>query len=690
MGINRIETSNGKIALAYKIPDQQNNNEHLLGNKVDDYEILQVLGRGAFGFVAKVRSKKDSKIYAMKKISLSDKGSKYHKNEIKIMEKLNHPHINKMYTSFTEENDEDSIYYIIEYMENGDLNNFIYAYKNMEKTIKEEIIWNFYLQCLEGLVHIHKMGIIHRDITPRNIFMDDIGNVKIGDFGVSTFIDEDSATKLNNNIKDEDLIIDREYCGHVGFIAPEMNEYNLGQWNYDQKADVYSMGVSIFYTCFYEIPDEKNTKKRLRSGKYSEELYEIIRKMLSLKEKRPTSEEIYKLFIFNYINKYSRTTGLYATLKCLSFYDNFMNYFKNEKKEIYNLQKSITKHFLEAIDLINKEEGSDKLKEFIFDFQNLLCKNGLPAENNNSEIDPEDVVSFLFQKIHQELNVNQRKIVDKTIVDSYEKDLKYKQFLEFYASGFSSIISKKFFGTIVISRKCSVCFKSDYIFTLFSFLKFDINILCKKLPQDWNLKLSDAFQAENLMERELDEESHIYCRLCNKISKHREKKTIYQSPKNLIIFFERGRFCENKKYIEFPELLRLNSEIVEKIKSKKYDYYLLLGFICRFENKNGEYRYILFYKENENKGWYTNDDKDEKDKSYDLTEIKEKIKDKGCVVALFYHRNSSNKYKKGYSSSDIHYSNLNNNINSNNMNDYNSINPQKTMVRKSENNPLDN
>ena len=56
MSINMVETSNNKKILVYKIPTEKNNS-NFCGNKLDDFEILQVLGQGGFGFVAKVRSK---------------------------------------------------------------------------------------------------------------------------------------------------------------------------------------------------------------------------------------------------------------------------------------------------------------------------------------------------------------------------------------------------------------------------------------------------------------------------------------------------------------------------------------------------------------------------------------------------------------------------------------------------------
>ena len=66
MGINMISKNNRKI-LAYQLPSCYKKKEEFIGDKLEDFEILQVMGEGSFGFVAKVRSKKNSEIYALKK-----------------------------------------------------------------------------------------------------------------------------------------------------------------------------------------------------------------------------------------------------------------------------------------------------------------------------------------------------------------------------------------------------------------------------------------------------------------------------------------------------------------------------------------------------------------------------------------------------------------------------------------------
>jgi serine/threonine protein kinase len=199
MKIDMIESQNNMIAQNI-IRDIDNKDNNFIGDKLSDFEILQVLGKSSLGFVAKVKSKKNLKIYAMKKNDLSliqdENLRKYYENEYIFMKKLEHPNICKLYNTFKER---DIIYTIIEYMDNGDLFTFIKANKKFGKRISEDKLWNIFQQCLNGLVYIHSLGIIHRDIKPANFFLNSEGQIKLSDFSVSTI---ENIEKVNNFTKD--------------------------------------------------------------------------------------------------------------------------------------------------------------------------------------------------------------------------------------------------------------------------------------------------------------------------------------------------------------------------------------------------------------------------------------------------------------------------------------------------------
>ena len=240
--MSTVKDSEGKEYYIFDESELYDDNE--MGDNLEDFEILQILGKGSYGFVAKIRSLRNKKIYAMKQIDLSkvgsDKERQLCKQEISLLSQLNHPNINKYYKSILQN---DCLYIIMELMDNGDISGFINAHKKFKKPVREEEVWNILLQCMNALSYIHKKKVIHRDIKPANLFMTNDKTIKIGDFGVSAKM-ESLKTSVNEN----------QYSGTIVgtplFMSPEM----INNDDYDQKTDVYSMGCAFFEICYFQPP----------------------------------------------------------------------------------------------------------------------------------------------------------------------------------------------------------------------------------------------------------------------------------------------------------------------------------------------------------------------------------------------------------------------------------------------------
>ena len=262
MEVLLIKDTKGKEHLVFK---RENKNElDDMGGKVDDFEILQVLGEGSFGYIAKVKSLLNHKIYAMKKIDLSkikeDKVIKLMENETKVLADLDNPLVVKYYKSFKEDG---ALFIIMEFMDNGDIGGILKASKTLDKPIPEEKIYDIFIQSMKGLTYIHSKNLIHRDIKPDNLFITVDGTVKLGDFGVSAALENQNnnddnknnfanINELNQNknkmigaVKSNNTVV-----GTPLYMSPEMLNY----LKYDLKTDVYSMGVTFFIICFWDFP----------------------------------------------------------------------------------------------------------------------------------------------------------------------------------------------------------------------------------------------------------------------------------------------------------------------------------------------------------------------------------------------------------------------------------------------------
>ncbi|KAK4341295.1 hypothetical protein RND71_039796 [Anisodus tanguticus] len=243
---------------------------------LNDFEELQPLGQGGFGHVVLCKNKLDGRQYAMKKIRLKEKILPLNDRilrEVATLSRLQHQHVVRYYqawfetgitvscddsscgsrtvvsSSFTyvdgsmsdhlgQENKLESTYLYIqmEYCPRT-LRQMFESYSHLDK----ELAWHLFRQIVEGLAHIHGQGIIHRDLTPNNIFFDARNDIKIGDFGLAKFL---KLEQVDQDVDASEMIgVSVDGTGQVGtyfYTAPEIEQ----RWpKINEKADMYSLGV---------------------------------------------------------------------------------------------------------------------------------------------------------------------------------------------------------------------------------------------------------------------------------------------------------------------------------------------------------------------------------------------------------------------------------------------------------------
>ncbi|KAL8772628.1 MAG: hypothetical protein Q9209_002289 [Squamulea sp. 1 TL-2023] len=114
---------------------------------------------------------------------------------------------------------------------------------------KDEEIWRYFRQILQGLDHVHGASIVHRDLKPENIFIDSHSNVRIGDFGLARpgeFLQ--IATKGINPSKNSksDYGNFTRSVGTTFYVAPEVKSTAKASGNYNDKVDMYALGIIFF------------------------------------------------------------------------------------------------------------------------------------------------------------------------------------------------------------------------------------------------------------------------------------------------------------------------------------------------------------------------------------------------------------------------------------------------------------
>nr|XP_044996744.1 ribosomal protein S6 kinase alpha-6 isoform X1 [Jaculus jaculus] len=192
------------------------------------FELLKVLGQGSFGKVFLVRKKTGpdaGQLYAMKvlkKASLKVRDRVRTKMERDILVEVNHPFIVKLHYAFQTEG---KLYLILDFLRGGD----VFTRLSKEVLFTEEDVKFYLAELALALDHLHRLGIVYRDLKPENILLDEIGHIKLTDFGLSKeSVDQEKKAY--------------SFCGTVEYMAPEV----VNRRGHSQSADWWSYGVLMF------------------------------------------------------------------------------------------------------------------------------------------------------------------------------------------------------------------------------------------------------------------------------------------------------------------------------------------------------------------------------------------------------------------------------------------------------------
>jgi serine/threonine protein kinase len=208
-----------------------------LSRRLPNLEVLEILGHGGMGVVYKGRQPLLERSVAIKVVrpdllSNSDSQQRF-LTEARALARLEHPYIVTVY-DFGRAGD---LYYLVmQYVDGANLRRRI-----AEKNISQRDVLDFVPQIGDALQHAHDNGIVHRDVKPENVLVDQRNRVRLVDFGLAKLLGAGSAGDAS----------DSQVAGTLAYMAPE--QFATPE-KVDHRADIYSTGVVCYEMLTGQIP----------------------------------------------------------------------------------------------------------------------------------------------------------------------------------------------------------------------------------------------------------------------------------------------------------------------------------------------------------------------------------------------------------------------------------------------------
>ena len=275
-----------------------------------------------------------------------------------------------------------------------------------------------------------------------------------------------------------------------------------------------------------------------------------------------------------------------TSLQCLSNTQELKNYFL--KKYSKSPVGELSNKFFELISNLwinNMDENTYNPQSFK---QTLGQMNPLFA--GDQENDPKDLINFLLERIHLELNIIKSNNFINQKQDQTNEELTLKLFINYFTQNYNSIISNLFYGLSETQYICQGCSTSKYSFQTYSILEFplqEVNQYFYKLGQKPYKLANNKYPDIDLYECfEFNEKANvmtnsnqIYCNICKRSCNVVHSTHLYTAPNYLIINLNSGKNAIYECNVNFPEQLYLSKYLKNKKQNAAFELYAVISYL---------------------------------------------------------------------------------------------------------------
>ena len=262
---------------------------------------------------------------------------------------------------------------------------------------------------------------------------------------------------------------------------------------------------------------------------------------------------------------------------------------------------------------------SNNIPHSPYSFKNTLSKeNSLFA--GISANDSKDLINFLFERFHQELNkknnISNINIKEITITQQLNEPFMLDYFINEFKTNFDSPISNLFYGILETKSKCLGCNSIKYNFQVYSFIEFSLEQVNKYCFENGSRKLSNSIETNPEVDLYecfdyygkvdlMNGENQMYCNICNQLCDAYYSTLIYSTPCYLIINLNRGKGAVYECNVNFPEHLNILNYVSYK---EGTTYFQLYAVICHLGPSSMSGHFVAYCRNRMDDKWYLYND----------------------------------------------------------------------------------
>ncbi len=292
----RVLTKSQSIRLLREV-----GNESVKKFAIPGYEIIERLGKGSMGLVFKAKQTSVDRIVAVKvlldSLAQNKEFIKRFQREAKIAAKLQH---NNIVNAIDAGEVEGHHYFVMEYVEGATIKDEL----DKNKVFDEKVALKIVLAVAEAMKHAHERGLIHRDIKPENVILTKDGQVKLADLGLARLTADEKWA-----MSEAGMAIGTPY-----YISPEQVR---GQVDVDIRADIYSLGATLYHMVTGRVPYPGETPQEVMRKHVDKNAHLVPPDHVNTRLSSGLGVVVETMMSKNRDNRYRNPDDMILDLKCL-------------------------------------------------------------------------------------------------------------------------------------------------------------------------------------------------------------------------------------------------------------------------------------------------------------------------------------------------------------------------------------